>query len=99
MQCSQIKNKLLATKPSAITAGPLPFLKAKKRNNNKLNQSKMKKKITPPHLSYEKPQMRIVEIVHSSALLQSSPGGGQGILPPTGNDNSDDDWASLTNLL
>ena len=51
----------------------------------------MKKKITP-HKRYEKPQMRIVEIVHSSALLQSSPGGGEGILPPTGNDNSDNDW-------
>lgn len=52
----------------------------------------MKKKLPPPHARYEKPVMRVIEILNSSALLQTSPVPGQGVIPPTENNNLDNDW-------
>ena len=38
--------------------------------------------------------MEIIEIVPYYSLLQASPGqDGQGVIPPTPNNNSDNDWA------
>ena len=41
---------------------------------------------------YTPPQMQIIEIKQVASILTTSPGNGSGILPPTGNDNNDNDW-------
>lgn len=46
----------------------------------------------PTHHRYESPQMEVVVIENSGAMLQTSPLEGKGMLPPTGNNKSDFDW-------
>ena len=42
---------------------------------------------------YYNPQMQITKIKQVASVLTSSPGnGGGGNLPPTDNDNNDNDW-------
>ena len=52
------------------------------------------KKYPPRSEHYDRPRMEIIEIVPYYSLLQTSPGqDGQGVIPPTPNNNSDNDWA------
>lgn len=41
---------------------------------------------------YTPPSTQIIEIKQIASILTTSPGKGQGNQPPTGNDNSDNDW-------
>ena len=41
---------------------------------------------------YTPPQTQIIEIKQFTPILITSPGNGSGNLPPTGNDNNDNDW-------
>ena len=50
----------------------------------------MYKRYNPTSL-YEKPKIEVIEIENTATLLQASQTG-QGVLPPTENNNSDNDW-------
>ena len=51
------------------------------------------KKYPPRSEHYDRPRMKIIEIFPYYSLLQMSSGqDGQGVIPPTPNNNSDNDW-------
>lgn len=51
------------------------------------------KKVPRPVRHYEPPRMEVIETAPYYSLLQASLGqNGQGYIPPTTNNNSDNDW-------
>lgn len=41
---------------------------------------------------YTPPSTQIIELKQNALILMTSPGNGSGNLPPTDNDNNDNDW-------